>query len=85
MKPTSPVRIQIHFDDSENQSPHSSVDLNTISSEVSEGKNKLSKNISSTSSTSLDGQRSVRFSSLSSSYAQFLKQRDMDKSKMIVS
>ena len=32
-----------------------------------------------------DGQRTARFSSVSSSYAQFLKQRDMDKVKKIVS
>ena len=36
-------------------------------------------------SATTDGQRTARFSSLSSSYAQFLKQRDMDKVKKIVS
>jgi hypothetical protein len=85
MKSTSPpVRIKIHYDTSEDQSPRSSADLNTISSVVSAKKNKLSANFSNSSSTSFDGQRSVRFSSLSSSYAQFLKETS-DKSKKIVS
>lgn len=33
----------------------------------------------------LDPQRAPRFSSVSTSYAQFLKQRDLDKTKKIVS
>ncbi|CAF2976267.1 unnamed protein product [Rotaria sp. Silwood2] len=42
-------------------------------------------NLLLTSSASLDGQRTARFSSVSSSYAQFLKQRDTDKTKKILS
>jgi hypothetical protein len=77
MKSTSSVRI--HLDVSEQPSRRSSFDLNMISSLLSPTKTRTSTNINSASSNSLDGQRNARFSSLSSSYAQFLKRRDADK------
>ncbi|CAF3725347.1 unnamed protein product [Rotaria sordida] len=83
MKSVSSVRI--HLDATEEHSRRSSFDLNTISSILSRTKNRLNTNINTTSSTSLDGQRTARFSSVSSSYAQFLKQRDTDKTKKILS
>ncbi|CAF0724163.1 unnamed protein product [Adineta ricciae] len=53
---------------------------------VSPTRKKLAVNLSYTSTSSLlDGQRVARLSSLSSSYAQFLKQRDMDKNKKVLS
>ncbi|CAF1114894.1 unnamed protein product [Adineta steineri] len=77
--------IRIHLDlPSEEQSKGSSFELNSISSILSPSKKKLNVNLSNTSSTS-DGQRTARLSSLSSSYAQFLKQRDMDKNKKVLS
>ena len=63
----------------------SSLDLITISSLLSPSVPKLRSQTSSISSVSLDGHRLARFSSLSSSYAQFLKQRDVEKVKKIVS
>ena len=63
----------------------SSLDLITISSLLSPSIPKIRSQTSSISSVSLDGHRLARFSSLSSSYAQFLKQRDCEKVKKIVS
>ena len=52
---------------------------------VSPTRKNLAVKLSYTSTSSLlDGQRVARLSSLSSSYAQFLKQRDMDKNKKVV-
>jgi hypothetical protein len=79
MKSTEPIRIHLNIPGQ--QSRRSSFDLNHISSlptTVTITKDKLTTNIDS-------GPRAGRFSHVSSSYAQFLKQRDMDKVKKIVS
>ncbi|CAF3418458.1 unnamed protein product [Rotaria sp. Silwood1] len=83
MKSVSSVRI--HLDTTDEPSRRSSFDLNTISSILSRTKNRLNTNVTSRSSSSLDGQRTARLSSVSSSYAQFLKQRDIDKTKKTLS
>ncbi len=75
MKYASSIRIHLSSPD-EDQSRRSSFDLNTITLPTT---NRLDTCIN------LDRQRTIRFSSVSSSYALFLKQRDMDKSKKIVS
>lgn len=87
-KPTGSVRIHLTVPGEECE--HTSFNTNSLSplpSIVTLTKNKLTTNIHSPSLTpSLEnGQRMARFSSVSSSYAQFLKQRDMDKVKKIVS
>jgi hypothetical protein len=89
MKSTVPP-VRIHLTIPEEGSKGTSFDLNSISplpSTVTLSKNKLTTQIHNSLSTNFDnGQRAaVRFSSVSSSYAQFLKQRDMDKVKKIVS
>jgi len=79
---------RIHLDvPGQQQQParRSSFDLNAISIMLSPTKKKLDISISNPSPSSLDVPRTVRLSSLSSSYAQFLKHRDMDKSKKVVS
>jgi hypothetical protein len=87
MKSIPPVRIQLTVPGEE--SPRPSFDIHqvsTLASTVTLSKNKLTTNIHHSLSPNIDGaQRPVRFSSVSSSYAQFLKQRDMDKVKKIVS
>jgi len=82
--------VRIHLTVPGEGSKRTSFDLNSISSLPSTvilSKNKLSTQIHNSLSTNFDdGQRTaVRLSSVSSSYAQFLKQRDMDKVKKIVS
>ena len=86
MKPIPPVRIQLTVPGE--GSPRPSFDIHqisTLASTVTMSKNKLTTNIHSLSPNIDGAQRGVRFSSVSSSYAQFLKQRDMDKVKKIVS
>jgi hypothetical protein len=78
MKSTSSIRIHLDVPD-EDQSRRSSFDLHTITSMLSSAKNRLD------TSSSFDRQRMARLSSVSSSYALFLKQCDMDKSKKAVS
>lgn len=79
-----PLSIRIHLDlpNDEPQSRRSSFDL------ITPIKTRLSTNssrASSTTSPSLERQRTVRLSSVSSNYAQFLKQRDLAKNKKTVS
>jgi hypothetical protein len=86
MKPTSPVRIHLNVPDEEQQQPRrSSFDFNSTTSILSPTTNRLTTNLSPPSSISLDRQRNACISSVSSSYALFLKQRDMDKNKKNVS
>lgn len=81
--------VRIHLTVPGEESERSSFDLNPISplpTIVTLKKTKLITNIPNSLSANIDnGQRAARFSSVSSSYAQFLKQRDMDKVKKIVS
>jgi hypothetical protein len=81
---TTPVRIHLNVPGEESR-----FDIGHISfspSAVTIKNNKLSTNIPNSLSTHLDGgQRAARFSSVSSSYTQFIKQRDMGKAKKIVS
>jgi hypothetical protein len=79
MKPSSSIRVHIYLPEEE-QSKRSSFD-----SKLPPPKDKLPTNKSIVSSSYLERQRTVCISSLSSSYTQFLKQRDMDKCKKIVS
>ncbi len=85
MRSTAPVRIHLNVPGEEFQ--RISLDSNLIRSlptTVTLTKTKLTTNILSADFDG--GQRAAaRFSSVSSSYAQFLKQRDMDKAKKIVS
>ncbi|CAF3361281.1 unnamed protein product [Rotaria sp. Silwood1] len=87
MKSTGSVRL--HLNISEQTSQYSSFSLDRIPklpSTVTITNNKSTTTIPNSLSANLDcGQRIARFSSLSSSYAQFLKQRDMDKVKKILS
>ncbi|CAF3742160.1 unnamed protein product [Rotaria sordida] len=87
MKSTASVRI--HLNIPEQTSQYSSFNLDhtpSLPSTVILTKNKLTTTIPQSLSTNLDcGQRFARFSSVSSSYAEFLKQRDMDKVKKILS
>ena len=62
-----------------------SSDLTSISTIKVPTQSRPNPNPSSTSPAGPDGYRAVRFSSLSSSYTQFLKQRDPDKVKKTVS
>ncbi len=83
MKSTTPIRIQLTVPDEQQRTRRSSFDFNTITSLLSPSKPKITTNLCSKSlNNSLD---KPRLSTVSSSYAQFLKQRDMDKSKKIVS
>jgi hypothetical protein len=83
MTKSTTVPVRIHLSVPGEEFEHSS----PLSSIVTLTTNKLTTNIHKPLSTNFDnGQRAaVRFSSVSSSYAQFLKQRDMDKVKKIVS
>jgi hypothetical protein len=87
MKSTAPVRI--HLTIPEEESERSSVGINSVPPlplTVTLTKNKLKTNTQSSLSKNFDnGKQACRFSSVSSSYAQFLKQRDMDKVKKTVS
>ncbi|CAF4402589.1 unnamed protein product [Adineta steineri] len=87
MKSTVPLRV--HLNVCEQSSQYSSFDQNrmSVSSTVIHGKNKLNTTIPHSISANLDCNtpKFARFSSVSSSYTQFLKQRDMDKVKKIVS
>ena len=71
------IRIQLTLPDEETQRRRPSFDFNAITS-------LLSSEISKSPTTTFDPTRTPRLSSLSSSYAQFLKLRDMDKSKKTV-
>lgn len=77
--------VHIHVDTPEHSSHHSSFDLLTIPTKLSTRKDLLNTPTLNSSSPSFDVQRGARFSNLSSSYALFLKQRDTDKTKKIVS
>ncbi|CAF1551358.1 unnamed protein product [Rotaria magnacalcarata] len=77
--------VHIHLEPVEVQPRRSSFDLNAISSMLTRSKSRLNSNVMDVPTAGLDGQRSTRFSSLSSSYAQFLKQRDTDKNKKTLS
>ncbi|CAF0870362.1 unnamed protein product [Adineta ricciae] len=81
IKSTGSVRI--HLNVPGEQSRRSSFDFNLLSpapTTVRLTKNRLHTTIPTSISTDLDGgRRNTRFSNVSSSYAQFLKQRDMDK------
>ncbi|CAF0962974.1 unnamed protein product [Adineta ricciae] len=87
IKSTGSVRI--HLNVPGEQSRRSSFDFNLLSpapTTVRLTKNRLHTTIPTSISTDLDGgRRNTRFSNVSSSYAQFLKQRDMDKVKKILS
>ena len=87
MKSTAPVRI--HLNIPEDESERLSFDLNFITplpSTVTLDGEKLTTNIQKLSSNSFDkGRAAARFSNVSSSYAQFLKQRDINKVQKIVS
>ncbi|CAF3525999.1 unnamed protein product [Rotaria socialis] len=87
MKSTAPLRV--HLNVCEQSSQYSSFDPNHMSvpSTVIYGKNKSNTTIPHAISGNLDcnAQKFARFSSVSSSYTQFLKQRDMDKVKKILS
>jgi len=81
MNSSVPVRIHLNVSDDE-LTPRSSIGSHLrspLSTSVTLAKNKLSTNVVQTE------RFAARFSSVSSSYAQFLKQRDMDKVKKIVS
>lgn len=77
--------IRIHLESADDSPRNASFDFDTESSMLPRSKSHITTNPLYLSSISLDGQRAVRFSSLSSSYAQFLKQRDTDKNKKTVS
>ena len=81
--------VRIHLSVPDEQPKRPSIDASHISalpSTVVLTKNKLTTTVQqSTLSHAVDAQRAARFSHVSSSYAQFLKQRDMDKVKKIVS
>lgn len=82
MKQSTSVRI--HLNVPEQSTYYSSFETRQMKSSPN---SKLIPNISSSLSPNLEssGHRFARFSSLSSSYALFLKQRDMDKVKKVVS
>ena len=87
MKSTIPVRVHLTVPNDDYEgikfNNNAVIELPTT---VTLTKNKLTTNIHNSLSNNFDnGQRIARFSSVSSSYAQFLKQRDMDKVKKIVS
>src|SRR3982750_2919252 len=72
MKSTTSIRIHLNLPEQQ-QSRRPSL-----------SKLSLTKTISNGSPISLDRQRMPRLSTVSSSYTQFLKQRDMEKNKKIV-
>ena len=78
MKSTMATRVQLVSP--EEQSRRISFDFNSITLNT-----KITTIQSSRSSTNPDRGRGLRFSSVSSSYALFLKQRDTDKNKKVVS
>lgn len=81
---SSPVRIHLNIPEEHYAlSPPTSSSLISVPTTVILNKNRLTTTTGT--STQIDVQRTARFSSVSSSYAQFLKQRDMDKVKKIVS
>jgi hypothetical protein len=85
MRSTAPVRIHINApgEEFERFSLDSNI-MRPLPITVTLAKNRLTTNVLSSSFDG--GQRAAaRFSSVSSSYAQFLKQRDMDKVKKNVS
>lgn len=88
MKPGGSVRV--HLNPPAEPTRRSSFDFNLVPSAptaVTLNKTKVTTAaVPNTLSIDIDGgPRSTRFSNVSSSYAQFLKQRDMDKVKRIVS
>ncbi len=82
MKSTPTIRVHLNLPE---ESRHPPFDFHTITSLLSPTKPRLTTNISIVSNINLDRQRTARLSSLSNSYAQFLKERDFDKTKKIVS
>ena len=88
MKSTSPIRIHLNIPEENFERPSLDFDLITpLPTAVTLTKNRLTTQLQHVPYSHLDpGRRSaVRFSNVSSSYAQFLKQRDMDKAKKTVS
>lgn len=88
MKTVPSARIHLTIPDKISQ--FSSFDHNNhqlaLPTAVTLSANKFKTTIPHSLSTNLNaGQRFTRFSTVSSSYAQFLKQRDIDKVKKIVS
>lgn len=83
--PSTPS-LRIHLDLPMESRRHPSIDIHhslPLNSTVTFKNNKVIMSVSPTAT--LDPQRAPRFSSVSTSYAQFLKQRDLDKTKKIVS
>lgn len=85
MKSPVTIRIELTTPDDEQAIHHSAFDFETITTILSPSKPKVMTKLAKRSSSSFDRTRAPRFSSLSSSYTQFLKQRDMDKNKKTVS
>ena len=86
-KSAAPIRTHLNIPDEQSRRPSidSSRQLAPVSTIVTVANNKTTTVVQHSPSATIDGQRTARFSSVSSSYAQFLKQRDMDKVKKIVS
>lgn len=88
MKSTSPIRIHLNIPEGDYERPTLDLNLTTpLSTAITLTKNRLTTHLHHPSFNSFEhGQRSAaRFSTVSSSYALFLKQRDMDKVKKTVS
>lgn len=84
----SPVAIRIQLtlpDDEQTSASRPSLDFTTIASVLSTSKPKIRTKLAKRSSSSFERMRTPRFSSLSSSYTQFLKERELDKNKKMVS
>ena len=85
MRSTAPVRIHLSVPGDEFE--RFSLDTNLVRSlptSVTLTNNRLTTNLLSPSPSNAQ-RAAARFSSVSSSYAQFLKQRDMEKAKKTVS
>lgn len=84
MKSPVTIRIELTTPQDEQSLHSSSFDFDTITI-LSPSKSKVMTKLAKRSSSAFDRTRTPRFSSLSSSYTQFLKQRDLDKNKKAVS
>ena len=85
MKSPVTIRIELTTPDDEQTIHPPSFDFETITTILSPSKPKVMTKLAKRSSSAFDRTRTPRFSSLSSSYTQFLKQRDLDKNKKTVS
>lgn len=88
MKSTSPIQIHLNIPEENFERPSLDFDFTTpLPTAVTLNKNRLTTHLQHVPLSNLGhGQRAtVRFSNVSSSYAQFLKQRDMEKVKKTVS